>query len=85
MKTATAAAEAKSNADVEPCLSVVMPVYNEAATVGRVLALVLEQRLLQEEQANSWAAQRGFVTLRRVFKEGQLHFAALERKTPKQN
>jgi hypothetical protein len=24
--------EIKSNADVEPCLSVVMPVYNEAAT-----------------------------------------------------
>jgi glycosyltransferase involved in cell wall biosynthesis len=36
-------AEIKSNADVEPCLSVVMPVYNEAATVAEVMKLVLAQ------------------------------------------
>ncbi len=36
--------EARSNADIAPCLSVVMPVYNEEATVGRVLRKVLDQR-----------------------------------------
>jgi len=33
-------AEIKSNADIEPCLSVVMPVFNEAATVGEVIKTV---------------------------------------------
>ena len=36
--------EIKTNADVEPCLSVVMPVYNEAGTVSEVIRTVLEQR-----------------------------------------
>ena len=36
--------EIKTNADVEPCLSVVMPVYNEAGTVSEVIKTVLEQR-----------------------------------------
>jgi glycosyltransferase involved in cell wall biosynthesis len=36
--------EIKTNADVEPCLSVVMPVYNEAGTVADVIKTVLEQR-----------------------------------------
>jgi len=36
--------EIKSNADIEPCLSAVMPVYNEAATVAEVIAVVLGQR-----------------------------------------
>ena len=36
--------EIKSNADVEPCLSVVMPVFNEAATVSEVIKNVLAQR-----------------------------------------
>jgi glycosyltransferase involved in cell wall biosynthesis len=43
-----AAHEARSNADIEPCLSVVMPVYNEAATVRKVLETVLAQRPVQE-------------------------------------
>jgi glycosyltransferase involved in cell wall biosynthesis len=34
----------KTNADIEPCLSVVMPVYNEADTVSAVIKTVLEQR-----------------------------------------
>jgi glycosyltransferase involved in cell wall biosynthesis len=38
----------KSNEEVAPCLSVVMPVYNEQATVGEVMSLVLEQRPVQE-------------------------------------
>lgn len=40
--------EAKSNADIAPCLSVVMPVYNEEATVVPVLRNVLAQRPVQE-------------------------------------
>lgn len=40
--------EAKSNADLAPCLSVVMPVYNEAATILTVLDNVLKQRPVQE-------------------------------------
>jgi glycosyltransferase involved in cell wall biosynthesis len=40
--------EIKSNADVEPCLSVVMPVYNEAATVAEVIKVVLVQRPVQQ-------------------------------------
>lgn len=33
-----------SNADIEPCLTVVMPVYNEADTVEEVIKVVLAQR-----------------------------------------
>jgi glycosyltransferase involved in cell wall biosynthesis len=40
--------EIKSNADIEPCLSAVMPVYNEAATVGEVIRTVLAQRPVQQ-------------------------------------
>ena len=40
--------EIKSNADIEPCLSVVMPVYNEAATVAEVIKVVLSQRPVQQ-------------------------------------
>jgi glycosyltransferase involved in cell wall biosynthesis len=40
--------EIKSNADIEPCLSVVMPVFNEAATVGQVITTVLAQRPVQQ-------------------------------------
>jgi glycosyltransferase involved in cell wall biosynthesis len=40
--------EIKSNADIEPCLSVVMPVFNEAATVVEVIKTVLAQRPVQQ-------------------------------------
>ncbi len=40
--------EIKSNADIEPCLSVVMPVYNEVATVAEVIKVVLLQRPVQQ-------------------------------------
>jgi glycosyltransferase involved in cell wall biosynthesis len=40
--------EIKSNADIEPCLSVVMPVFNEAATVSEVIKTVLAQRPAQQ-------------------------------------
>lgn len=37
-----------SNADVAPCLAVVVPVFNEAPTVARIIWRVLEQRPVQE-------------------------------------
>jgi len=40
--------EIKSNADIEPCLSVVMPVYNEGATVRAMIENVLAQRPVQQ-------------------------------------
>ncbi len=40
--------ETKSNADIEPCLSVVMPVFNEAATVADVIKTVLAQQPVQQ-------------------------------------
>src|SRR5262252_2693841 len=53
--------EAKSNAELAPCLSVVVPVYNEAETVAKILEKVLQQRPVQEVIAvddasrdNSW-------------------------------
>jgi len=38
----------KSNADIEPCLSVVMPVYNEGATVTEMINIVLAQRPVKQ-------------------------------------
>jgi glycosyltransferase involved in cell wall biosynthesis len=40
--------DVKSNADIDPCLSVVMPVYNEAPTVKEIVTLVLAQRPVQQ-------------------------------------
>ncbi len=68
--------EARSNADLAPCLSVVMPVYNEAGTVAEMVKLVLAQRPVQQlvivddastdgtaEVLRSLAAQEARVTL----------------------
>jgi glycosyltransferase involved in cell wall biosynthesis len=44
----TAFAEIRSNHDVAPCLSVIMPVYNEAATVAQIISLVLSQKPVVE-------------------------------------
>ena len=41
-------AEIRSNADIEPCLSVVMPVFNEAETIATVIKNVLSQRPVQQ-------------------------------------
>ena len=41
-------ADAKSNGEIEPCLSVLVPVYNEEATIIPVLQRVLQQRPVQE-------------------------------------
>jgi glycosyltransferase involved in cell wall biosynthesis len=40
--------EIKSNAEIEPCLSVIMPVFNEATTVADVIKKVLAQRPAQQ-------------------------------------
>jgi glycosyltransferase involved in cell wall biosynthesis len=40
--------EVKTNADIDPCLSVVMPVFNEAPTVAEIVKLVLAQRPVQQ-------------------------------------
>jgi glycosyltransferase involved in cell wall biosynthesis len=40
--------EVKSNHDLPPCLTAVMPVYNEAGTVAEVVRTVLEQRPVQQ-------------------------------------
>ncbi|MFO7534536.1 MAG: glycosyltransferase family 2 protein [Kiritimatiellia bacterium] len=40
--------EAASNRDIEPCLTVVMPVYNEASSIAAVIGMVLAQRPVQE-------------------------------------
>lgn len=52
-----------SNEQIEPCLSVVMPVYNEERTVGRIIGEVLAQRPVQEliivedcSRDDTWAA-----------------------------
>jgi glycosyltransferase involved in cell wall biosynthesis len=38
----------KSNDEIEPCMTAVMPVYNEAATVAEVVKTVLAQRPVQQ-------------------------------------
>ena len=38
----------KSNDEIEPCLTVVMPVYNESATVSKIVEAVLAQRPVQQ-------------------------------------
>lgn len=48
MSASYSSGEARSNDEIVPCLSVVMPVYNEAETVVRVIHKVLEQRPVQQ-------------------------------------
>lgn len=52
----------KSNAEIAPCLTVVVPVFNEGATVAQVLAQVLAQQPVKEvivvddaSADNTWA------------------------------
>ena len=40
--------QVNSNADIDPCLSVVMPVFNEAPTVAEIVKLVLAQRPVKQ-------------------------------------
>jgi hypothetical protein len=46
--SASISGEVMSNDEIAPCLSVVMPVYNEEATVAKVIQNVLAQRPVQE-------------------------------------
>jgi len=48
MNTDSSFVEPRSNNEIAPCLSVVMPVYNEAASVAQVVRTVLEQRPVKE-------------------------------------
>ena len=45
---AVSAFDIKSNADIDQCLSVVMPVFNEVATVEEIVRLVLAQRPVEQ-------------------------------------
>src|SRR4030067_2564017 len=60
----------ENTADIAPCLSVVMPVYSEAATVAQIIRRVLEQKPVQElivvDDASSdqtWEALQAFQSL----------------------
>src|SRR5437667_665805 len=48
IELAVPTSDVKSNSDLPPCLSVVMPVYNEAATVEQIIRVVLEQKPVEE-------------------------------------
>ena len=48
MSDAVSLEEAKSNASIPPCVSAVMPVYQEVMTIAKVIDLVLAQRPIQE-------------------------------------
>jgi len=48
LNTKEAILAACKNDELEPCASVVMPVYNEEATVAEVIRVVLEQRPVKE-------------------------------------
>src|ERR1051326_4754623 len=60
-------ADIKSNSEIEPCLSVLVPVYNEEATIIPVLQRVLQQRPVQElivvddaSRDKTWEQLQGF-------------------------
>jgi glycosyltransferase involved in cell wall biosynthesis len=60
--------EAKNNDQIDPCLSVVMAVYNEQESVTQVLTTVLQQRPVQEiivvddsSSDNTWPILQVFV------------------------
>ncbi len=64
------AQETRSNADIPPCLSAVVPVYNEERTVAELIRRVLEQRPVQEvvivddaSKDNTWAVLQPFAGL----------------------
>lgn len=64
------AEETRSNADIAPCLSAVVPVYNEERTVAELIHRVLDQRPVQEvvivddaSKDNTWAVLQPFADL----------------------
>jgi len=65
--------EFRSNADVAPCMTVVMPVYNEETTVKAVVEMVLAQKPVMQlvvvddcSNDNTWNALQGFSNNPRV-------------------
>ena len=59
MQNSVTSPEVRSNAELPPCLSVVMPVYNEAETVAGIIGKVLQQRPVQEVIAVDDASKDG--------------------------
>lgn len=64
------AEETRSNADIAPCLSAVVPVYNEERTAAELIHRVLDQRPVQEvvivddaSKDNTWAVLQPFANL----------------------
>lgn len=64
------AEDTRSNADIAPCLSVVVPVYNEERTVAELIHRVLDQRPVQEvivvddaSKDNTWTVLQPFSDL----------------------
>src|SRR4051812_8301361 len=63
----------KSNAEISPCLTVVVPAFNEAGSIASVLECVLAQRPVQEVVVvddasgdNTWEALQAFAANARV-------------------
>lgn len=63
-------AKSNSNADIGPCLTVVVPVFNEGPTVANVIQRVLDQRPVQEvvvvddaSRDNTWEVLQQFRAL----------------------
>jgi glycosyltransferase involved in cell wall biosynthesis len=64
---------AKSNDEITPCLTVVVPAFNEGSSIGAVLEKVLAQRPVQEvvvvddaSRDNTWEALQPFASNPRV-------------------